>query len=198
MSVDINALTLTELIALQNEINAAVDARKTDEGPKVKAKWLASDEAKVFLSKIEDLRQRYTALSKKCGSVEEPLLRIQMRVSMKPYRFDDIIKDSWERCFDEVFNIESSGKLLNKDLGELANEIQAHVDDVMSELCSEAAKVHGNGSLYKECEQFVDDFNKVISGIRTACGVCFQTTASEIVRAEAKRAAKKRAKKGKK
>lgn len=194
MSVDTNALTYNELVALQQQVNTAVDARRDDEAAAAKKEWLQSDDAKKHLSTIESLRKRYDKICARCDKTKGVVLKVQMDVTLSPIDFDDLISGQWERGFNEVFNSECSGTVLNnsKDFSGLFDEIQSRVDDVMQDVCEEAAGIHG--ALKGDCEEFIDDYNVFIETIRSEA---YNVSPADIVNASKKKAAKKQAKKGK-
>lgn len=198
MSIDTNALTYTELVALQQQVNTAVEDRRGDEAATAKKEWLKSDAAKKHLGDIDALKKRYEKLAARCNKTKGIVLKVQMDVTLSPISFANLISGQWERGFNEVFNAECSGSVLNnkKDFNGLFEEIQSRVDDVMCDVCEEAADLHG--TLKVDCEKFIDDYNEFIDSLRRSGNEVFNVAPADIVNASQKKAAKKKvAKKGK-
>lgn len=194
--IDLTTLSYTELLDLQKQLESAITERAVSESKKAKNEWLASDEAKPYLARIQAMKKKYEALSKKCGKNKSVDLKVRLNVEFDPQCFDDVLEGRWERSFCELFEIQCGGELLNrKACGELGQEVENRVADVMDDVCEEAAKLHGK--LYDECEEFVEEYNELISELRSSTSL--EVSPADIVKSDVaaqKKAAKKKAKKG--
>lgn len=166
--MDVTNLSLVELMALNKQVKDAIDARKPKEIKKSKKEWLASDAAAPFRERVETLRKEYAKLSTKLNKNKSVVLRVQLDIDLAPVEFAEAVNGRWERDFREVFDMCCSGKLLNREAvpKDMANEIQASIDNIMDEVCGDVAQIHG--PLYTECEEFVDKINLLITDLADA------------------------------
>lgn len=163
--MDLDTLSLPELMALNKQVKDAIDIRKPNEIKKSKKVWLESNAAPPFRERIEALRKEYAKLSAKLNKNKSVVLRVQLDIDLGAENFDDILNTRWEHDFREVFDMACSGKLLNRDAvpRNMADEIQASIDSIMDDVCGDVAEIHG--PLYKECEGFVDKLNELITDL---------------------------------
>jgi hypothetical protein len=186
--MDLSALDFTELLTLDKQVKAAIEARKPKESTAAKKAWLASDKAEPFLDRIEALRKEYVNLTERCNKSKDVVLRVKLTVDFNPTDFNELLKDRWERSFGDVFDLLCEGELLNRgDFPGFANELQSQIDGLLSDVCEDAAQIHGD--LYEECEAFVDKLNNLLDDLGDTQEL--DITPADIVKSAAKKKGKK-------